>query len=200
MTRLELFRLKLMWGNYVFDYACSLSRGRSGGLISIWDPNVFAKDQIWCDDRFIIVKGKWANSDEVFFMINIYGPQEPSEKMSLWNHLLDFIANHEGQYVIFGDFNEVRDESERYGTEFVRTQAQIFNSFIDDAGLFDIPLGGRKFTWMNKAGTKMSKLDRFLVSHSLIDSFPDYKVSALPRGWSDHTPLFLHHEKVDYGP
>ncbi|GJU13228.1 RNA-directed DNA polymerase, eukaryota, reverse transcriptase zinc-binding domain protein [Tanacetum coccineum] len=67
-------------------------------------------------------------------------------------------------------------------------------------GLFDIPLGGRKFTWMNKAGTKMSKLDRFLVSHSLIDSFPDYKVFALPHGWSDHTPLLLHHEKVDYGP
>ncbi|PWA84232.1 hypothetical protein CTI12_AA161030 [Artemisia annua] len=56
MTRLELFRIKNMWGNYVFDYACSLSRGRSGGLISIWDPNVFAKDRIWCDDRYIIVK------------------------------------------------------------------------------------------------------------------------------------------------
>ncbi|GJT27403.1 putative reverse transcriptase domain-containing protein [Tanacetum coccineum] len=125
---------------------------------------------------------------------------EPSEKTYIWNRLLDFITNHEGQYLIFGNFNEVRDESKRYDTEFVRNQAYIFNSFIDDADLFDIPLGGRKFTWMNKAGTKMSKLDLFFISYSLIDSFPDYEVSALPRGWSDHTPLLIHHEKVDFGP
>jgi exonuclease III len=39
ITRLELFRIKTMWGNYIFYYACSISRGRSGGggLISVWD-------------------------------------------------------------------------------------------------------------------------------------------------------------------
>ncbi|PWA72054.1 RNA-directed DNA polymerase, eukaryota, Reverse transcriptase zinc-binding domain protein [Artemisia annua] len=57
MTRLELFRLKSMWGNFNFNYACSMARGRSGGLISVWDPNVFVKDNIWCDESFIIVKG-----------------------------------------------------------------------------------------------------------------------------------------------
>ncbi|GJR91918.1 RNA-directed DNA polymerase, eukaryota, reverse transcriptase zinc-binding domain protein [Tanacetum coccineum] len=87
-------------------------------------------------------ESKWTNSDEVFYMINTYGPQDASEKTSLWNRLLDFIANHEGQFFIFGDLNEVRDERKRYGTEFSRTQAYIFNSFIDDAGLLDIPLGG----------------------------------------------------------
>nr|GEU43068.1 transposase, MuDR, MULE transposase domain protein [Tanacetum cinerariifolium] len=46
----------------------------------------------------------------------------------------------------------------------------------------------------------MSKLDRFLVSHSFMDSTPDFKVTALPRGWSNHTPLLLHYEKDDYGP
>ncbi|GKC40667.1 RNA-directed DNA polymerase, eukaryota [Tanacetum coccineum] len=116
------------------------------------------------------------------------------------NRLSDFIANHEGKFVLFDDFNEVRDESERHDTEFDRNQAQIFNTFIDHAGLFDILIGGRMFTWMNKAGTKMSKLDRFLVSHSIIDSSPDLKVTALPRGWSDHTPIMLHFEKDDYGP
>ncbi|PWA76165.1 RNA-directed DNA polymerase, eukaryota [Artemisia annua] len=200
MTRLELFRIKSMWGNYEFDYACSLSRGRSGGLISVWDPNVFVKNQIWCDDWYVIVQGKWVNSDEVFYMINIYGPQEPNAKSSLWNRILEFIGNHEGHFVIFGDMNEVRDESERYGTIFSRLEAQIFNSFIDDASLVDLPLGGRTYTWMNKAGTKMSKLDRFLVSTSMIDTHPDLKVTALPRGWSDHIPLMLHNEKVDYGP
>nr|GEV48089.1 myb domain protein 4r1 [Tanacetum cinerariifolium] len=66
--------------------------------------------------------------------------------------------------------------------------------------LFQVALGGCNFTWMNKAGTKMSKLDRFLISHQVIDVFTDVKVTALPRGWSDHTPIMLHCDTVDYGP
>nr|GEZ63199.1 RNA-directed DNA polymerase, eukaryota [Tanacetum cinerariifolium] len=51
-----------MWGNFAFDYACSMSRGRSRGILSVWDPYSFTKDSIWCDDSFVIVKGKWNNS------------------------------------------------------------------------------------------------------------------------------------------
>ncbi|GJT99100.1 RNA-directed DNA polymerase, eukaryota, reverse transcriptase zinc-binding domain protein [Tanacetum coccineum] len=191
--------LMSMWGNYTFDYACSLSRGRSGGLISVWDLNHFIKDQIWCDEWYIIVKGRWTTSDSVFFMINVYGPQETGEKIALWNRLLQFMSNHEGHFVLFGDLNEVRDESER-GTEFHRPPANNFNAFITDAGLLELPLGGRNFTWMNKAGSKMSKLDRFLISQHVTDIFPDVKVMALPRGWSDHSPILLYCDKIDYGP
>ncbi|GJR37127.1 methionine aminopeptidase 1A [Tanacetum coccineum] len=120
--------------------------------------------------------------------------------MAMWNRLLEFIRNHDGHFVIFGDLNKVRDESERYGTDFCRSAANVFNAFIDDARLFEPVLGGRNFTWMNKAGTKMSKSDRFLISRHVTDVFTDVKVTALPRGWSDHTPIMLHCEKVDYGP
>ena len=87
MTRLELFRLKSMWGNYSFDYACSLARGRSGGLISMWDPNLFVKENIWCDEAFIIVKGRWRNTDGDCYMINLYGPHDPLAKVALWNRV-----------------------------------------------------------------------------------------------------------------
>ncbi|GJV77026.1 RNA-directed DNA polymerase, eukaryota, reverse transcriptase zinc-binding domain protein [Tanacetum coccineum] len=71
---------------------------------------------------------------------------------------------------------------------------------INDAGLLELPLGGRNFTWMNKVGTKMSRLDRYPISQHVTYIFPDVKVSALPRGWSDHTPIMLHCNKVDFGP
>ncbi|GJV72281.1 hypothetical protein Tco_1492276 [Tanacetum coccineum] len=51
-----------MRGNYSFNYACSLDRVRSGGLISMWDPNTFVKEDVWCDDAFIIVKRRWNNA------------------------------------------------------------------------------------------------------------------------------------------
>ncbi|GKD65486.1 RNA-directed DNA polymerase, eukaryota, reverse transcriptase zinc-binding domain protein [Tanacetum coccineum] len=174
MTRLELFRLKSMWGNYAFDYACSLARGRSGG--------------------------KWTNSDDTFFMINVYGPHDTQEKVLLWNTLRTFIVNHAGKYLLFGDLNEVRNESERFGSLFSRPDAQCFNSFIDETNLVEVTMGGRRYTWMNKSGTKMSKLDRFLMSNDILNEIPDLKATVLERGKSDHNPILLHVEKTDYGP
>nr|GEV40391.1 copia protein [Tanacetum cinerariifolium] len=37
-----------------------------------------------------------------------------------------------------------------------------------DVALIDLPMGGRMFTWMNKSGSKLSKLDRFLISNSVL--------------------------------
>ncbi|GKF82727.1 hypothetical protein Tco_0244383, partial [Tanacetum coccineum] len=48
--------------------------------------------------------------------------------------------------------------------------------------LLDLPLGWHSFTWMNKEGTHMSKLDQFLVSSSVMDAFPNLNVIELPRG------------------
>ncbi|GJZ20063.1 RNA-directed DNA polymerase, eukaryota, reverse transcriptase zinc-binding domain protein [Tanacetum coccineum] len=114
MTRLELFRLKSMWGNINFDYAYSKARGRSGGLISMWDPNMFSKDTIWCDDHFIIVKGHWNNAVGDCFMINIYGPQESSAKSHFWNRIADFMNEHNVKFILF---------------------------FVYEIGLIDLPIG-----------------------------------------------------------
>ncbi|GJT56724.1 RNA-directed DNA polymerase, eukaryota, reverse transcriptase zinc-binding domain protein [Tanacetum coccineum] len=134
MTRLELFRIKSMWGNYAFDYACSMARGLSGGLISIWDPNMFSKNSIWCDDSFIIIKGNWKNVVGDCFMVNIYGPQDHVSKLALWNRLTDFMHHHNGSYIMFGDMNAVRNAQERFGTTLNSIEADHFNSFIDSTG------------------------------------------------------------------
>ncbi|PWA95558.1 RNA-directed DNA polymerase, eukaryota, Reverse transcriptase zinc-binding domain protein [Artemisia annua] len=186
MTRLEVFRLKTMWGNYSFDFTCSLARGRSGGLISIWDPNLFVKESIWCDEAFIIVKGRWKNSGGDCYMINIYGPHDPVAKVSLWNKIREFMQSHMGKYVLFGDMNEVRNEHERHGSIFSRSEADFFSSFINNVGLIELPMGGRLFTWMNKA--------------DVIEELPDMRVTALDRLWSDHNPILLHCNKADFGP
>ncbi|GJU19408.1 RNA-directed DNA polymerase, eukaryota, reverse transcriptase zinc-binding domain protein [Tanacetum coccineum] len=185
MTRLKLFRLKTMWGNFAFDYVCSMARGHSGGLISMWDPNFFSNESIWCDDCY---------------MVNIYSPQDQVSKLALWNRLQDFMHHHNGSYIMFGDMNAVRNEQERVGSIFNNIEADYFNSFIDATGLVDLPIGGRCFTWMNKAGTKLSKLDRFLISEDVIDLLPDIRITALDRIWSDHNPILLHVDKIDFGP
>ncbi|GJR86008.1 gypsy type transposase [Tanacetum coccineum] len=122
-----------MWGNYKFDFACSIACGRSGGLISIWDPNSFIKDDIWCDDAFIIVKGHWRNTVGDCYMINIYGPQDSLAEAILWNRIGDFMHQHTSKYIIFGDMNVVRNENKNSGFLFSRRDVDNFNSFIDNS-------------------------------------------------------------------
>nr|GFB01859.1 RNA-directed DNA polymerase, eukaryota, reverse transcriptase zinc-binding domain protein [Tanacetum cinerariifolium] len=196
MTKLELYRLKTMWGNFSFDFVCSMSRGHSGSLITMWDTSLFTKTNMWCDDNFIIIQGL----DDTFFMVNVYGPQDSTAKSLLWQRLHDFISNNQGRYIICGDFNEVRMESKRCGSIFSHFDAQLFNSFIDRSGLIEIPMGGRLYTWMNKVGSKLSKLDRFLLSEDVTTSYPDLKAIVLDKLWSDHNPILLHVDKTDFGP
>ncbi|GJS96792.1 zinc finger, CCHC-type containing protein [Tanacetum coccineum] len=123
--------------------------------------------------------------------------------ISAYDHMLligDFMHQHAGKYIIFGDMNIVRNEKERSGSLFSRQDADNFNSFIKNVGLIDLPLGGRLFTWMNKAGTKLSKLDRFLISKEVAEALSDVLVTAIDRLWSDHNPILLHVSKFNFGP
>nr|GEY42236.1 DIE2/ALG10 family [Tanacetum cinerariifolium] len=85
--------------------------------------------------------------------------------------------------IIMGDFNEVRYYNERFGSNFNVKGANAFNLFNIQAGLEEIPLGGCSFTWCHKLGSKMSKLDQFLSSESLlkVDGFEKLIVET----WSD---------------
>nr|GEU38633.1 RNA-directed DNA polymerase, eukaryota [Tanacetum cinerariifolium] len=106
----------------------------------------------------------------------------------------------DGEIVMVGDFNEVRYKSERFGSNFKAHDADIFNSFIHNAGLNEVHLGGSAFTWCHKSATKMSKLDRFLVSENLLHSCSNINAISLDRYISDHPPILLREAIFDYGP
>ncbi|XP_023771251.1 uncharacterized protein LOC111919929 [Lactuca sativa] len=98
-----------------------------------------------------------------------------------------------------GDFNEVRDDSERFGSNFNSSSARAFNDFINSLDLVDIPLGGPRFTWNDKWGSKFSKLDIFLVTEGFMDTFPHLSVIVLEKNIPDHRPILLLEHRVDYG-
>nr|GFB35938.1 RNA-directed DNA polymerase, eukaryota [Tanacetum cinerariifolium] len=99
-----------------------------------------------------------------------------------------------------GDFNEVCDNSERFGSVFNKQGVEAFNSFISNAGLVGVPLGGCSFTWCYKSATKMSKLDRFLIYDNLMCSCPSISSTSLDRYLSDHRPILMREIHYDYGP
>ncbi|GKE52618.1 RNA-directed DNA polymerase, eukaryota, partial [Tanacetum coccineum] len=99
-----------------------------------------------------------------------------------------------------GDFNEVRFKSDRFGSVFNAHEANVFNSFITNSNLVEVNLGGCSYTWCHKSATKMSKLDRFLISDSLMNTCPNINAISLERLHSDHRPILLRESHLDYGP
>nr|GFA51416.1 RNA-directed DNA polymerase, eukaryota [Tanacetum cinerariifolium] len=142
--------------------------------------------------------GTWAPTSSKLLIISVYAPQELNERRDLWDYLRTFIDRWEGDTVIMGDFNEVRSEHERFGSTFNR-QWTAFNNFISSACLIDLPLEGYAFTWAHKSDSKMSKLDRYLISEGVLDLFPRLSALCLDRHLSDHRPILLRETSYDYG-
>ncbi|GKE80015.1 RNA-directed DNA polymerase, eukaryota, reverse transcriptase zinc-binding domain protein, partial [Tanacetum coccineum] len=142
----------------------------------------------------------WVPNDVRLMWIVVYAPQSLSNKISSWSSLLSIISNWDENLVMMGDFNEVRDASERFGLVLNERQTNIFNEFITNSSLIDISLGGHRFTWTDKWGFKMSKLDGFLIFESFYDVFPHVIGVVLEKGIHDHRPILLKDFKVDFGP
>lgn len=123
-------------------------------------------------DWYVVVEGIWVVSKMDVLLISIYAPQSVDSKRKLWDEIYTLISSFSGECVVMGDFNEVRYEYERFGSQFLHIPARIFNQFIEQNDLVGIPMGGPRYTWSNKWGSKFCKLDRFLVSDGITLHFP----------------------------
>ncbi|GKE96433.1 UBN2 domain-containing protein, partial [Tanacetum coccineum] len=94
------------------------------------------------EDGFITIYGEWVNFGMPCFMIIVYAPQDMNAKCALWNRLVDLIRNFQDICIVLGDFNEVRYAIERIDSTFCKKVAEFFNSFIYNAELIDLPMGG----------------------------------------------------------
>nr|GEX76886.1 RNA-directed DNA polymerase, eukaryota [Tanacetum cinerariifolium] len=156
--------VKFLWGNYIFDHILSKSLGNSGGILCTWDPNVFHKEHHIISDNFVALYGTWISNRMKLLVISMYASQSVSSKRMLWRYISSLITRWNGESMVMGDFNEVRRMEERWGSTFNAQGASVFNSFITSLGLIDVQLEGYSFTWAHPSASKMSKLDRFLVT------------------------------------
>ncbi|XP_071687377.1 uncharacterized protein [Rutidosis leptorrhynchoides] len=200
LTKMDLFIARAFWGNNSFDVACSVARGRSGGLLTLWDPSSFIKSQVFSYENVLFIKGSRPSSENRCYIANVYAPQDRASKIRLWNLIYDFMVNNSGDYFIFGDFNSVRGAHERFGLSFCPLSANDFNEFIISSCLIDFPLGGRNFTRTSKSCDSWARLDRFRLSNNAINSCPNLVGRILPNLWSDHCPIVLYSDRLNYGP
>ncbi|XP_071713197.1 uncharacterized protein [Rutidosis leptorrhynchoides] len=189
-----------LWGSKDCGYVQKEMVGKSGGQLIIWDKNIFEVSGEQISDYFVAIWGTWKDSGSETIIVNVYGPDDDVSKRKMWDSLNNILSISGVSWVICGDFNEVRDCSERLNCEFFEKQAKMFNEFINQNMFVDIPIGGRKFTRVSDDSVKMSKFDRILVSGDFLDLWSDLKVNSLDRMVSDHCPIMLSDGEVNFGP
>ena len=199
MEKIDVFSVKKCWGNLNFDYAHSDSVGHSGGIMCVWDPSSFSRSNITVSDYFVIIRAVWLKSHINLLIVVVHGPHDLRDKRMVWDYLAHVSNQWDGEVVMLGDFNEVRFKSDRCGSTFNALGADVFNSFIANAGLEEVPLGGSSYTWCHKSANKMSKLDRFFISENLLNICPNISAIMLDRYLSDHRPILLRECSYDYG-
>ncbi|XP_028099997.1 uncharacterized protein LOC114299458 [Camellia sinensis] len=175
--------------------------GLAGGLLCIWDPNVFQLTDCYSNRSFILLLGKLQNSFDCV-IVNIYAPNDVVSRGKLWETLLILKNSFPKPWCLGsgGDFNEIRNLGERDGTSRRDKGMKEFNDFIDKCEVVDVQMIGRKYTWCNALdGNKWSWIDRFLINLEWIERFK-FKLWGLPRVVSDHCPIVLMEDKRDWGP
>ncbi|XP_058740908.1 uncharacterized protein LOC131613239 [Vicia villosa] len=136
------------------------------------------------------------------YFINIYSSCCLEEKRLLWKCLLDWKQKlPEGEWIIGGEFNSVKNKKERSGkSESSSSEMEDFAKFIDLMEVVDSPLIKNKFTWISANGKIRSRLDRILLSAGVIDLWNVVAQECGKRDTSDHRPVWLKTSKLDWGP
>ncbi|XP_022014567.1 uncharacterized protein LOC110914058 [Helianthus annuus] len=169
-TSLDTVNLGRFWGvgEFIFDWVSST--GRSGGLLSIWDPQVFVMDRVVKNPNWLLVSGVIKGSGCPCHVLNVYAPQNLVAKRVLWTEIIGLVGEGVGRWIVAGDFNSVRSAEDRRNSSFNVVEANEFNDFIDAANLHEYSLKGRRFTFVAER----------------------YK--------SDHSPLLLKMGSRNFGP
>ena len=134
----------------------------------MWSEKTFKLEMKVIGNGFIWLTGQWIKEALQVHIVTIYSPCDMQNKRILWDAIKQLkTANQGGLWCIIGDFNSIRDLSQRLGVcqrGMEESNIKEFNEWSDELEVEEAPWVGRKFTWFRPTGAARSKLDRFLVS------------------------------------
>jgi hypothetical protein len=95
-------------------------------------------------------------------------------------------------WVVAGDFNQIFCSENKNNTNINRSMMGRFRRFINDMGLKDIPLVGRKYTWSNeRSSPTLVKLDHLFCTACWEQLYLDCIRRSNATRLSDHCSLIL---------
>lgn len=158
------------------------------------------REDVFASTRVLAITFQSAVDNFVWVAANMYRPNENLKRMNFWG-FISFVRLHwDMPWCFGGNFNVVRFPHGKRGESVTSNILDCFSDFIKANEFIDLPFSGEKLTWSNKQERAiMTWIDRFLSSLDWEEHFPGVIQAALGRGLSDHMPIKLSTELVDWG-
>jgi exonuclease III len=125
------------------------SVGDFGGIIIIWNGSLFSRELAFANEISISVKLTCNLSAGSWILTNIYGPCQPERRANFINWFSNIDKLYDTNWIVMGDFNFIRQPSDRNKLGGNVNDMLIFNEAISYLGIIELPMKGRKFTWSN---------------------------------------------------
>jgi endonuclease/exonuclease/phosphatase family metal-dependent hydrolase len=178
--------------NFANSFATLPATQTRGGILLATDESFFDLSNIHLSSHAVTATISM-RADAIQWQITVvYGPQSDDDKMQFLQELKNINPPSHGRWLILGDFNLIYQAEDKNNSNLNRRLMTSFKSTIDDLGLTEIKLNGRRFTWSNEQqNPTMTRIDRLLCTPEWELLFPACFLHSLPSLMSDHTPLLL---------
>ena len=193
-----------IWGDVDVSWEMQPASNTAGGLLCLWSENSFKVERKVSGRGFIFLEGVWTREAQEVHIVNIYAPCDIQNKRALWESLRQLKnLSPNGLWCLLGDFDSVRNPSERVGISQRGVDDRLvseFNDWIADLEVEEPTCEGRKYTWFRPNGAAKSKLDRMFVSAEWFTKWPASTQYILDKNFLDHHPVLFNSKNVDWGP
>ena len=174
------------------QFAYSPSIGNSGGIITLWNGNMFDGTVIQSSKFQLTVQLICKMSARIIYITNVYAPTIEEEREVFLNWLHDVDTSLMEFWIILGDFNLMRSPDNRNRPGGDIGNMMRFNQVIQHLDLEEIPLKGRAFTWSNMQDSPLlEKLDWIFTTSNWISTFPNTIATPMANLFSDHVPILI---------
>lgn len=168
------------------------SQGASGGIAVIWKSTFFSGQRVFMNKYAISIKFSSTLSDNEWILTTVYGPCTLDGKREFTQWLKNIQMLDGVDWLLIGDFNLIREPTNRNKLGGNYSEMFIFNEAISALGLLEIPLKSKRFTWTNKQRIPLlERLDWFFSSTSWSLSYPNTTAFPLVMETSDHSPCVI---------
>jgi exonuclease III len=184
-----------------FDYVVLSAAGSAGGILLAWGRLAWAASYVQLGRFSISAKlSRVGSAGAQWWFTGVYGPHADDEKVQFLAELLQFRATVQGPWLLCGDFNMIYHAQDKNNGRLDRRCMRRFRSFIDQAGLEEINMLGRSYSWSNqRAAPTLELLDKVFATVDWLDEFPSHMLRPLSSDCSDHCSLLLISEPSSAG-
>jgi exonuclease III len=186
-------------GPLLNSYLALNAQGTRGGILLAWNKDIVSINSA-TNRSFSISATVQIPNATAFMLTTCYGPADDARKDDFLTELRTIraavtAAGDTVPWLIIGDFNLIYQASDKNNLNLNRRMMGRFRKTLDDCELMELSLQNRRFTWSNeRQEPTMVRLDRAFCDAHWEAAFPNFALSALSTGASDHCPLMLNRQ------